>query len=108
VTTFNSDSARAAAQKSAEVRRAKREAPLDAEAILEDLARTAKSENVRSQSAKALVALRQQGKITVEEDAIERAKSELLSRLLPEEIDVLRAALEREERPPQSPAERLA
>jgi hypothetical protein len=106
-----------AARKSAESRRAKKSAaeePLDAEAILERMARTSKSDHVKTDAAKALLAIRakREGQVGIGEDAIIAARHQLIANMTPEERDlvvgVLDQVIDREVRPSQMPADRVA
>ena len=85
---------------------------LDPEAILEQMARSAKSERVRADAAKALMGLRLKAgeKANVTQDAIDQARLQLLENMTREERDlvagVLQAVLDRASPPPETPAGR--
>jgi hypothetical protein len=87
---------------------------LDPEVILENMAKTAKSEHVRADAAKALLAIRakREAQPGIGEDAITAARQQLLASLTAEERDTvagaLQAALDRNSPPPESAADRLA
>jgi hypothetical protein len=104
-----------AARRSVEARRAKKadaEEPLDAEAILEKMARTAKSEHVRADAAKALIAIRakretQHGDLS--EDAVTAVSHQLMEGMTPEERDTVAGILDNvilREKRPETPAGR--